>query len=666
MSSWPFAGSWSNKMAKNLSLKDKLGKLSSKKEQATEKKPPEIPIPSVPGKEDKKKPSPPDGKKDVLSNVKKAPVMLVALSGAAITLGFFIFLIRGFFSSPSTLSLFLLMYGGSAFAGFLLYLLVSRWSKAEERQIRQDFLVIGFLTAMAGALWMLNESIYVKPAGYYIFVSFAAGMVGLQALFTRGRGVLIQILFLAFVIRTSSFFINPYLFGADSFWHFNTVFQTVEGEHLLENAGHYYYYPSFSFLGVFLQMLTITSENVYALGSIVLSMVAVVAVYVLGRDIAGERAGYLSAIFLSISTFHIFGSINYSPMVNGFSLILISVYILIRFSRFVIVEDYMRVWIAFWLGALFVFFIHPVASMSLGLLLGANFVALRILYKEQKGLTPFYSYGIGFVAYLMFVHISLFREIVEVLFVPEDSSALPAIVFKVLSVRLLGESAISYIGPTSLLCIGVYGGLKWLEENNIKKMTYLLAVAVLYLLPISSFLSGEGGVEPGRLIGFVEGLIIIPAGVGLIDLLQKIPVGTKAPFAFSALFLVAFFSTSSYITWDGNTLFKKEVEVPVGFLTQSTVAVHPFIEKMPLDKAIYNDDRTRIYIFSEDRGILSLDREASQITYRDLENEGYFIVNDLVLEMKMWALKGDKEKFFKKLEDGNKMYDNGNVQVYEK
>jgi hypothetical protein len=77
MSSLLFAGSWRNKVAKNLSLKDKLEKLSSKKGEddkaipvlkakkvadvgKPKQKPPEIPIPPMPGKKDEKKPSTPE------------------------------------------------------------------------------------------------------------------------------------------------------------------------------------------------------------------------------------------------------------------------------------------------------------------------------------------------------------------------------------------------------------------------------------------------------------------------------------------------------------------------------------------------------------------------------------------------------------------------------
>jgi hypothetical protein len=603
----------------------------------------------------------------------KKKVFYMAYLGGFVTFALLIYLSNIFLRSPSTLNLFLLMYVGFSFLGFLLYVFRKHQTIYELNAIygkRWVILTIFFLIVVAGILFVLKSSIYIKPLSYYVLVSLAAALIGIQIIENRvSNKILFQILILAFLIRSSSLIINPYLFGADSYWHFNRIMNIIKDGHLASEAGHYYYFPSFHIFISFFEKIGTPTEVIYSTASLILSLIAVPTIYLLTRNFLGEKTGLMSSLLLSISVFHIFGSINYSPMINGFSLILISFYILIKFIGLAKTSEFIRTWIIFWLVALSVFFIHPVASMSLGLILGANFVLTRFFFKNNgKGLTPFYSYIVGFIAYLMFVHFMLFREIVEVIFIPGESQPLPSIKFVSPTTKLLTESALSFLGPASLVFFGVYGGLMWMENYNLKKMSVLLSLMLLYSIPLYSFIRGVGGLDPGRLLSYIEALIVIPAATSIIYLSSTIKNSKyKLAMISSVLVFLSFFSTFSYITWDGNQILKDKVEVPVGFATQSSLAAYPFLQKLPKDMPLYSDHRTSLYLANKDRGIYGLpDIVIHRISYRTLNESGYFGINKEYLERIMWKSDSERELFLDTLDGDDKIYDNGNVQIFMK
>lgn len=586
-----------------------------------------------------------------------------------------------FVTNPSTTNLFLVMYGGFAELGFFLYIILYRKVSPNQKLKNFNFDVnkiptILFLITIIGILLVLNRSVYTKPLEYYVLISIAGALIALQIIGNEettkkaAYKILLQILILAAVIRLSSFLINPYLFGPDSYWHFNSVSEVLDKGHLLKRTGHYYYYPFFHLLVSSSETIIAFSEKIYSLTSLSLSFIALLIFYLLCREIINERVGLVATLLLTFSAFHIFASINYQPMLNGFTFILMSFYILIKFYKSTGIGEYVRTFVVFWLAALFVFFIHPVASMGLGLILCAYFVVRHLIFKEEKkGITPFYSYSIGFVAYLMFVHYSLFVEIVEALFIPGEASPIPAVEFGVKpTTLLLLESALSFLGPTVLVLFGVYGGLKLVEKMSPAIMALFVSVIFLYFIPLLSYLEESGGLDPGRLVSFIEGFIAIPAGFGLIYLSSLVTHRITKFVLFSSFFVfIAFFSTFSYITWDGNTIFKEEVEVPVGFATQSTLATYPFLSKLSGEKPLYMDDRTNLYINNEKRGFFSLNNvKTAGISFPVLEGDGIFVVNFPVLDRRVWKGEKDEKKFLDQLNDANKIYDSESVIVFDR
>jgi hypothetical protein len=441
--------------------------------------------------------------------------------------------------------------------------------------------------------------------------------------------------------------------------------KVLDTGHLLKSAGHYYYYPFFHILIIISQTMMSLSEIVFSITSLIVSMAAILCIYLLGKEISNEKTGLIASLLLSISSFHIFGSINYSPMSNGFSLVIIALYIIIKFTKSLQTE-YFKAWLVFWITAIFVFFVHPVTSFSLGIMLGGVFI-IKHITKDAKGIiSPFLAYFIGFIAYLMFVHFSLFREIVEVIFIPEEATPLPAVGLAVpqptIRYILYLECAVSYLGPTSLVFFGTCGGLKWLERGGPKKMAIILSLILLYSIPLISFFRG-GAIQPVRPLLFIEGLMVLPASDGIIYIVNSIVKKWRYPSVCIMFFLLSFASNSSYITWDGNTFFKDEILLPVGFATQSTLAVHPYLMKISTEKSLYLDDRTGLYINNAERGILNLNRDTKGISFQSLKEEGYFVVNIPFLERRMWG-RGDRELFFEELQTTHKIYDNGNVQVF--
>jgi hypothetical protein len=597
----------------------------------------------------------------------------ISVLGIIVTLGLLILLGERFLKFLSTLNLFLLMYVFFSLLGFLVYAL------EKQKPLELDALspkllrvsTVVYLAVVISIFLVLKSSIYVKPLSYYLLVSLGAAIIGVQIISRENpRKILFEILLLALIIRSSTLIINPYLFGPDVYWHFNRISEAVGEGDLLPKAGHYYYYPAFHLLIYFLLTIGALFEKMLSAGGLILSLFAIVAIYFLGKEVMDERAGLMGALLLSISTFHIFGSINYSPMINGFSLMVVGIYMLIKSLDHSDIWQYARSATVFWLAAVFVITIHPVASLAMLLLLGGNFAAMHLIKTRKKALAPFFSYLIGYMSYLAFVSYALFRHIIEILFVPAEtgeSPTLPTVAFVAPTTKLLVESAVNYLGPAFLMFFGIYGGMKFLEAKDLKKLTLLFALFALYLIPFISFFKQTGAVDPGRMLNFIEGIIVIPAAAGLIFLCYGMRKHIhRVLLVLLSLSFLTFFSTFSYITWDSNQILKDEVIVPIGFVTQSTLAVHPFLQKLPEDAPLYTDHRMKLYLNNKERGIHDLPQVIHEISYRTLNERGYFGINNEYLERILWKSDSERKLFLDEFAGDDKIYDNGNVQVFKK
>jgi hypothetical protein len=464
--------------------------------------------------------------------------------------------------------------------------------------------------------------------------------------------------------------INPYLTGWDTYWHYHRIENLINLGKLSPASGHYYYYPFFHLINGITSLFTSLNISILLFVNLAIGTFTVLLMFYIIKELSNSRTALAGALITTVSTLHIYRSTGLAR--PDVTFILFGILAIIKASHYGI----SRSWIIFWLAAVAVFFIHPTATVALLAFLGANFILKNIgTYFKEKSytfkITPFVSYFIGFIAYLEFVHYSLFVDIVKIIFIPEEEvvplvTVLPPEMVEKISWIYHLEAYISYLGISLILLLGVVGSFKWLLKYDLNKLTILLGIVFIYLIPIYSVLTNFFEAQPSRFLLHGDILTIIPAAVGMSALFE---IARRRYFkiliAMSFLFIFCFFSVTSYLTGDDNGIFNKELPFDQRHATQSALAVYPYINKV--SGPLYVDEEVTRYLFSGDRGIIATTgKDIRGLSPHIGEERGFFIINLNKLERGfIWKVKF-KKSFLDNFKKDEKIYDNGNVVIFKR
>jgi asparagine N-glycosylation enzyme membrane subunit Stt3 len=465
--------------------------------------------------------------------------------------------------------------------------------------------------------------------------------------------------------------INPYLTGWDVYWHYHRIEDLVNLGKLSPASGHYYYYPFFHLINAIISLLISPDITILLFVNLVIGTFTVILMYYITNALSNSRTALAGALITSVSTLHIYRSTGLAR--PDVTFILFGILAIIKASHYGVSCS----WVIFWLAAVAVFFIHPTATVALLTFLGANFILknIRAYFKEKFytfKITPFVSYLIGFIAYLEFVHYSLFVDIVKIIFIPEEEVAplvtiLPPEMAEKVSWIYHAEAYVSYLGISLILLLGVIGSLKWLLKYDLNKLTILLGIVFIYLIPIYSVLTNFFETQPSRFLVHGDILTIIPAAVGMGTLFEIVKRKYwKISLAIAFLFVFCFFSVTSYLTGDDNCIFNKELPFDQRHATQSALVIYPYIDK--ISGPFYVDEEITRYLFSGDRGIVrAIRKDIRGLNIHISEEErGFFIINLNKLEKGfIWKVKF-KKSFLDNFKKDEKIYDNGNVVIFKR
>ena len=602
---------------------------------------------------------------------------ILLIVGFVITIPILLFLIYKLYFRITSTDIFLLEYIVFIVLGLLIFTVRNDDTKKEEfvvtkKWIDHHYLEIIFSVIFLLILLSLKNSIYIKPLSYYILVSLAWVVVGLQIIRFDGKShwqlklILFQIILLGAIIRFSSYIINPYLVGPDSYWHYNQITNILCLGHLNVSAGWYYHYPTFHLLNVIAGALVGFSENIFAVISLLLSTFILIPIYLIGTLIVGKKVGLMAALFMTISTPVLFLSIPPTHQSIGFLLLSIGIYVLIGFNKPERHKYRFESVIIFGFIAFSIFFVHPATSITFILILASNFLVKKIT--KNNNFVPLYAYIVGFVAYAIFVSNILFNKVVIMFFIPGETQSIPSVELQTTyfnSMEYL-QYAFAYIGVTSFLLFGTYGVLKWLNRPTNEKLFIIITLFLLHFIPILSFVTGSGALEPGRMLVSIYFLLVFSVAYGWINIFQSVENNLPKLTGFIILaFLIAFFSTTSYIVWDDNEIFNDQVALAGGHLTQSAAFSHPYLNKIPEKSTILIDSRHFIYLTTSDRGPFDLkDREIIRTTnLNDSVNGSYFFLNIPRMESGLWKSLKEKETFLSLANEKNKIYNNGDTMI---
>jgi hypothetical protein len=580
--------------------------------------------------------------------------------------------------SPNTMNIFILFYALFSAVGVLLYLFRERWEEKGETSppspLREKVLFLSFFLFLAFSLHSLRDSLYTKPLSFYLGITGAATVLGIQIVSSPLKGpyfrlFFVELLALMATVHGSSYYVNPYLVGPDTMYHYHFVERILQSGHRTRETLHYYYYPAGQLLYAASGGVLGLGRDSFALTGLLFSTFNVLILYLIGTLFRGRRLGLMAAFFGIFCLPLLYFSYSYSIMGSSFGLALLAFYALIRFgTKGRRGKRHLGVWILFWIPALSLFFFHPVTAMAMALILGCSYLANHYFPRGLESFHPFASYAVGIVAYLMFVHITLFEDIVRVLFIPGDTAPLPLTIVPVerVTIKFYLESILAYLNYDLLLMLGLLGLLYLLRRYDSHSLTFFFSTAILLSIPAVSFFGITGSIDPLRFLTLVTILLTVPAAVGFLTIArsQRSP-GRKAGVL---LFVagMAFFSLTSYLTWDGNGILEDQIQVPTNYLSHTTIAVHPFLEGLPDGSSLLMDDRTVTYLADATRGIHALPgKQIWRMTKNNLfQKKGYFVANFPNIDRWYWRTEADRSLFVEAFGRMDLLYDNGPVRVY--
>ncbi|MDD4521506.1 MAG: hypothetical protein PHW84_00895 [Methanosarcina sp.] len=518
-------------------------------------------------------------------------------------------------------------------------------------------------------LIILSFSLYTKPLSYYLLISLATIIIMVQIFYnntslkTQGYVILfLQIIPLAFIIRSSSFIINPYLIGPDVPWHFHQIQQIIEQGSLEESAYHYYYYPSYHITQAIGGVLLGYSKDIFYLINIIQATVSILFAYLIGKEIFdNEKAGLICALLLSVSSANIFLAILNTSKIGGATLFALCFWLLLKINKSPTLKNAVLLWIS----AVPLFFWHPEVSFVLMVILGANFVT-QIFEVKIEHRSLFILYLVGYVAYLLYVHTSLFTSIVDSIFVEKQST--PGLISsyesRTINMEFLFQSFLAYLGITIPLFFVSYRGFKWI--NNLTKISLFIlsSFMLLHFIPVIGVLGGNFGLNPERTLIYVSMIAIFMSSGTLVEVFVLNNKASKI-LLIILFFTFSFFSVSAYFTGDGNTFLKDEISIGTIFTTKSNLASHQFLERTPEDSSLISDYETLRYTGDPVRGFFGLPNPIRDISeFSAKMGDGYIVLNNpnlrrLCWEKSLWGVKVNQ-----KIRTENNIYNNGDISIF--
>ncbi len=445
-----------------------------------------------------------------------------------------------------------------------------------------------YLFAVSAAAYFLWNSLYVPSLYYYYAVSLAVALVGLQILLrpeSQKRGtslILLQIVTIGVLIRLSYPLLNPKSVFSDPYFHWTGIEILAQSGKIPDAIGYYLYYPYFHALNTVAVNVAAIGISSYLLFNSLLIVLAVLGSFLLAREIVSPRLALACALLLLISLFF-FLIVTVAPALMSANLMIFALYALLRYRR----TASRKFWAIFWLISLFVFFSHPASALVLAAILVVFWFngRLRIAPSEDSKITgPTATYGVAYLAYLGFIAFSAFTFFFQSLFESGPNIHFARSAVGTVPGQFIAQVIASTLGFTILFLPATFAILFWLFEGSWNRRFIIGVLFVLAAVPAVMVLTGRGayGLQAARTLPYLSIFIVFPAAFGMFQLTQRLRRNASKTIAIVlVLFLLAFLSSTSYLTGGGIRVLSDAIPVSTSHSTDSMLAVRSFLEKVP-------------------------------------------------------------------------------------
>ena len=532
-----------------------------------------------------------------------------------------------------------------------------------------------FFVMIAMAVLALSTGLYVPPASFHVFAAGTAGVTAWNAYSSGSRrptGVLLQIVLLATLLKFHFFFLNPYLYTSDTFFHFRGVLGIAVTGRIPESLGHYAFFPVhhvFGFIGASALGLPITW---YGLFAFLAQLMAVPAAFLIGREISGPRVGLFAAFLTMFSVFFFLPTIPL-PSLFGFVFVFLALYALVTVRR-----TATRAWLGvFWISALAAFFSHPITALVLLLALLFRFAFFQLPMRKKSDTRgssfPFLSYGVAYGGYLAFIATVSFQTFLGAIFGQSYAPPLatsPASVLQVSSLFVL-ESAIAPAGIGILVFFAAYGMLSETGISSVERRFLSLLAVAFILIPAFEFILENFRGQSTRFTSYIVIPLVLVGAHGAV----RLHVATRARggtgrVVIALLVACAFLSTSTYLTNNDARYLYSDVPAIPTHITESALASRDFLTFLPEESFVYMDFGSWIYFLENDQRARNalLELHTSTLDNFDGTRQAFVVVNEhfIAYGNPYEGTLLDVSAILARLEDAqaSRLYDAGAVQIY--
>lgn len=593
-------------------------------------------------------------------------------------------------------TIYLVTLGLAISLASLIYLLIwnKKENKSENYRTKKEKILyeLLFFVVFSMSLYILNIS-EGRPPIYFILISACTGLLAISIFCSETKSnSLIQILkifMLSFNIKYSIYYFFGGIPGIDSVVHakMNDLLSQVGNINVL--SGKEPYFPIMHVEVAITEILTSTGIKDASNFAIIIPLVlSTIFVFLVARDLFGEKIGLLAMLIVNVTDFHIYwGS---APQTTTFGIILYYL-LLFTLSKVISPRNNIKWDIISLILISTIILTHAVSSFIflttlIGLLMGS--IIYKIVFDRNesvylgkitlitgiallqhwfvalysKGGRPFFDVVASTLHYYITGHSSLLDR-------PETyvgyATYLPPFI----------ERFADTTGLAILLFFSLMGCLFWLSSKYRNKLNFSLIVCIILLLGITfSFpLFGLRNIIPSRWFAFEYFFLSIMAAFSIIKISKLFNWSyAKKIFVVMILFSLSFFMISSTISNVDSPLWLKESTISTTYTLKEVKGAETLSK---YSDNLISDNRYGGSVLSVYLGI----KESSFKSERDLfksENKIFIWRNYMLDRPIRWFMRlegyykrieEDKilgSEFLDKLERYDKNYDNGDVSGY--
>ncbi len=457
-----------------------------------------------------------------------------------------------------------------------------------------------FAISILVSMWIVWNSLYYRPATFFIFITIAAASIIFEIFYTENAKkhyfILIKILVLSLIVRASLYYEFSGIYGVDPWIHNELIKATIATGHVVKGthfrSNSYYEFPIYHIACAIVHI--VSSLNIY--NGIFLSMgfiasMSSIFVFFIGTKIADSRVGLLSALVLNLSEYSILWGINIMPMSLGFFFVSIIMYIILcknglNYKYLMMILSYSLI------------LTHTIATIIMYLIITVT-VAVNNLYSriENTKAKNQMIVSIGFLTLFSVVMIqmwmktspiesrSFFETIMRGLIYSISNDA-ELVVHRPTNIAEIDtpyiNTVLSHLGYYLLLGLGLIGSLIWLNIKNrdLHKIT-LVSIVLMFIICIYSFIIVSlNNILPDRWFSFMYIPLLVIGMQGLINMTNIFRKDTSRVLSivFVIITIIFMMTTNSLVNPD-NPLYPQESAIRLGY-TQSELAAVVSISQM--------------------------------------------------------------------------------------